>query len=118
MFRQVVLTGVTDNKDDDRVLIKITRDTECGSEICASGSTAEYSLNASQQPRQLKRFAIRYVNHLVNVLNVNVGWNNLLTDSFNEVRSRFNNLSRLFISLEDRTVWIGADDSDGRIFLF
>src|SRR6185295_1254987 len=103
-----MLTGVANNKDDNRVLVEITRDTECGSEIRASGSTAEDSLHASQQARQFKRFAIGYVDHLVNVLDVNIGWHNLLTDSFDEVRSRFHNLSGLFVSLENRTVGIGA----------
>src|SRR6185436_13559419 len=110
-----MLTGVANDKDDDRVLIESTRDTQCGSEIRASGSTAEDSLHTAQQPRQLKRFAIGYVDHLVNVLDVNVGWHNLLTDSLDEIRSRFDDLSGLFVSLENRTVRIGADDSDTRI---
>src|ERR1044072_4448934 len=118
MLRQIVLTRVANNKDDNRVLIETTRDTECGGEIRAGGSAAEDSFRASQQARHLERFAIGYVDNLVNVLDVNVRWHNLLTDTFNEIRSCFNNLSGFFESLENRTIRIGADDSDVRILLF
>src|ERR1700741_4030510 len=118
MLGQIMLAGVANNKDDNRVFVETTRDTQCGSEICASGSAAEDSLRTSQHARHLKRFAIGYVDYFVNVLDVNVGWNNLLTNSFNEVRSRLNNFSGLFVGLENRAVRIGADDSDVRIFLF
>src|SRR5512145_3172268 len=49
---------------------------------------------------------------------MNVGRYDLLTNSFYKVRRSFNDLSCFFESLEDRTVRIGADDSDVWVFLF
>src|ERR1700752_801356 len=118
VLREIVLAGVADNKDYNCVLIKITRHAQRRSKICACGPTAEDSFHASEQTRHLKRLPIRNVNNLVDVFDVNVRWNDLLTNSLDEVRSGFNDLSRLFVSLKDRSIRIGADDFDTPIFLF
>jgi hypothetical protein len=43
---------------------------------------------------------------------VNVGWHNLLANPFDKIRSCFDKFAGLFVCLEDRTVWISADDLD------
>src|ERR1041384_2837134 len=110
MLRQIMLAGVTNNKNYNRVLVQRACHTQRGGEIGAGGSTAEDPLQPAQHPRQLKRFTIGNVDYFIDILYMNVRRHDLLTDSLDEIRSRFNNLSCLFVSLENRSVRIGADD--------
>src|SRR5215216_135146 len=108
---------IADDENYNGVLVEGAGYTQSGREISAGRSAAEDSLHSSQQPRQIKRFAIGNVDYFVNVLDVNVRRHDLLPDSLDEIRSRFDNLSGLFVSLENRAVRIGADDSDRRVLL-
>src|SRR6185436_19086813 len=47
-----------------------------------------------------------------------VGRQNFLTDAFDQVRRRFRDLTRLLVSLVNRSDRIGADDFDPRVPLF
>src|SRR5688500_20303288 len=49
---------------------------------------------------------------------MHVGWNDLLSNSFNQVRSCFDYVSGLFKRLKDRSIRISADDLDIRVMLF
>src|SRR5690349_7360357 len=113
-----MLASVANNEDDDRTLVKIVRHAQSSSEICASRTAAKNSFQAPKHPRHLKRFTVRDVDHFVDVLDVHVRRNNLLTDALDEIRSSLNYLPGLFISLEDRAIRIGADDPDARVLLF
>src|ERR1700741_714648 len=106
MLGEIVFTGVANNKNDDCILIQVGCHTECSCEIRPRGTAAKDSLHASQKTRHLKRLSIRDVNHFVDVLDLNVRRHYLLTDSFDEVRSRLHNLSRLLISLENGAIGI------------
>src|ERR1043166_5248720 len=46
---------------------------------------------------------------------MNVRWHDFLADPFDEIRSRLNDFSGLFISFENRAVRIGSDDANPRI---
>ena len=117
VFRQVVLAGVANYENDDRVLIEIVCDAQSSGEICACRSAAKDSLQSPKHARQIERFPIRDVDHLVDVLDVHVRRNNFLTDTFDEIRSSLDDLPGFFVRLEDRTVGIGADDPDARVLL-
>src|ERR1051325_11118643 len=118
MLRQVMFARVADDEDDDRFFVERRSHAQRRTEISAGGTAAENSFQASQHARHLKRFTIRDVDHFVDVLDVNVWWDDLLADAFDEIRSRFDDLSGLFVRLEDRTVRIGADDANARILFF
>src|SRR6185369_4798608 len=118
MLRQVVLPGIADDEDDDRVFVERRSDAQRRGEIRARRATAKNSFQASQHARQLKRLTIRYIDHFIDVLDVNIRRHDLLTDTFDEIGRRFDNLSGLFVSLEDRAVRIGADDANTRILFF
>src|SRR5678816_2410490 len=113
-----MLAGIADYENDDRILIKTTRHTQSRSEICASRSAAEDSFHSTEHARQFERFTISDVNHFVDILDVYVCRNDLLSDSLDEVRRRLDDLSGLFISFENRSVRICADNLDARVFLF
>src|SRR5262245_1307531 len=110
MLRQVMLAGIANNENNDRILIKISRYSQSRSEICSGRTAAEDSFYSPELARHLKRITIRDVNHFVDVLDVHIRRNNFLADSLDEIRRRFNDLPCLFISLENRAVRIGADD--------
>src|SRR6185369_15177183 len=118
MLRQVMLAGIANNEDYDCILVQISRDTQCRSEICAGRAAAKDSLQSPKLAGQFERFSIGDINHFVDVLDVYVRWNNLLADALDKVRSRLNNLSGLFVGLENRAVRICADNPDARVFLF
>src|SRR5689334_5944303 len=117
MLRQIMFAGVTDNEHNESILIERGGYAQRGGEIGPRGSAAKNSLQAPQHARQLKRFTISHVDHFVDVLDVHVRWDDLLPDSLDEIRSGFNDLSGLFVSLEDRAVGIRADDANARILL-
>src|SRR5690349_821061 len=118
MLCQVMLSSITDDEDNDGILIQSFRNSYCGCEISTGRAPTKYSFHSSQPPRHFKRIAISNIDHFINVLDVNVWGHNLLTNSFNKVRSGLNKFSRLFISLEYRPVWICANDSDVWVLLF
>src|ERR1044071_852116 len=109
---------VTNNENYDGILVEIFRDTQRGRQVSARRSAAENSLHSPEEARQFKRLAIGHVYHFVDVLDVHIRRNNFLTDTFDEVWSRLDDFSCFLVCLENRTVWIGADDPDCRILLF
>src|SRR5437868_1802516 len=113
-----MLAGIANDENYDRVLVEILRHAQRGGQIRAGRAAAKYSFHSSEQARHLERLAIRYVDNFIDVLDVNVGRHNLLPDFLHQIRSRLDNLSGLFVSFENRTVRIGANDLDLRIFLF
>src|SRR4026207_1436045 len=108
MLGQIMFAGVANNEHDDRVLVECARNAQRGGEVRSRRSAAEDAFYSAQLSRHLKRLAIRDVDYLVDVLDLRVGRNDLLPDSCHEVRSRFDEVSRLFERLKDRTIWIRA----------
>src|SRR5690242_2579974 len=113
-----MLSGITNYKDDNCTLIQSFRNSYCSGEIRASGTAAEYPFHSSQVSRQFKRISISNIDHFVNIFNMNVGWHNLLADSFDQIRSCFNEFSRLLVGLEDRAIRICTDYAYAWILLF
>src|SRR5437868_12007732 len=113
-----MLAGIANDENYDRVLVEILRHAQRGGQIRAGRAAAKYSFHSSEQARHLERLAIRYVDDFIDVFDVNVLRHNLLPDPLHQIRSRLHNFSRLFVSLEDRTVRIGANDLDVWVFLF
>src|SRR5215213_6582831 len=113
-----MFAGVTNNEHNDCILIERGGHAQRRGEISSCGSAAENSLHPPQHARQLKRFTISDVDYFIDVLDVNVRWHDLLSDSLDEIRSRLYDLSGLFVILENRAVRIGADDADARILFF
>src|ERR1043165_1647925 len=118
VLRKVMLAGIANDENNDRILIKIVRHSQSSGEICPRRTAAKDSFHSPEHAQHLKRFTIRDVDHFVDVLDVHVRRNDFLSDSLDEVRSRFNNLSGLFKGLENRAVRICADDPDARVSLF
>src|SRR6185369_13155359 len=104
VFRQVMLTRVADYENDNVVFIQIAGDTKRGCQIRSARATTENAFRAPQLSRQFKRLAIGDVDYLIYVLHVSVGRHDFLANPFNEIRRSLNNLSRLFVVLEDRTI--------------
>src|SRR5688572_7488180 len=118
MFRQVMLASVANNEYDYRVFVERVRDPQRCCEVRARRTAAEDAFDSSQLPGHLKRFAIRDVDHFINVLDMYVWRNDLLSDSFHQIRRRFDEVPGFFERFEDRTIRIRADDLDVWVLLF
>src|SRR5215207_8493836 len=118
MLAQIMLACVTNDENYDRILIQSICYTQRCREVRPGRAAAKDSFQSSQQPRHLKRFAVRHVDNFVYILDVHIRRHDLLTNSLDQVWSCFNNLSRFFVRLENRAIRIGADNTDMRIFLF
>ena len=115
---KVMFARIANYEHDDRVGVCIASYAQGCSEIRSRRAATKNAFGTSQLARQVERLAIGDINHIVDVFDVHVGRNHFLADSFDEVRGRLNKLSRLFISLEDRAVWICANDFDPAILFF
>src|ERR1051325_4095397 len=101
VFRKVMLAGIANDENNDRILIKIVRHSQSSGEICPRRTTAKDPFHSPEHPRHLKRFTIRDVDHFVDVLDVHVRRNDFLSDSLDEIRSSLNDLPSLFIRLKN-----------------
>src|SRR6266404_6743791 len=101
MLAEIVFAGIADNKNDNGVFIQVPGDLERCSKVGSARTTTEDSFHATQLAGHLKRVAIGDVDDLVNVFDVHIWRHNFLTDSFNQVRRRFDDLPSLFVSFED-----------------
>src|SRR6266542_5646705 len=115
---EVVFARVADDENNHRVLIQIARYPQSSSAIGAGRPAAKNPFYSSELSREIKRLAIGDVHHFVDILYLRIARQNFLADALNQVRSRFGNLSRLFVSLVNRADGIGADHSDIRISFF
>src|ERR1044072_5458711 len=118
MLCQVVLSGITNYKDDDCILVQSFSNFHCRRQIRAGGAATEYPFYSSKAPRHFKRISIGNIDHFVNILDMNIRRDNLLTNSFDQIRSCLDEFSRLLVGLENRSIRIGTYDSYVWILLF
>src|ERR1051326_1845401 len=104
MLCEVVLSCITNYEDNDCILFQSFSNSHCSREIRAGGAATEYSFHSSETPRHFKRISIGNVDHFVYILDVNVRRNNLLTNSFNQIRSCLDEFSRLLVGLKYRSI--------------
>src|SRR5262249_40693962 len=117
-LRQVVLTRVANDENNHGVFVGLARDAQGRSAVRAGRAAAKYAFYATQLARGFERLAIGDIQNFVHVLHVRVRGQNLLTDAFYQIRSRFGNLPGLFVFLVDRSDWVGADDFDVGVLFF
>src|SRR6185369_3468521 len=118
MLRQVMFASVANNENHDRILVETLRDAQSCRKISAGRPAAEDSLQSPEQSRHFERFAIGYIYHFVDELDVDVRGDDFLADSSHEIRSRLWGFACFLVGLENRTVGIRADDPDRRILFF
>src|SRR2546423_12977105 len=118
MLAQIVLARVTADEDDETVRVERARDLQSGREVRAGRAAAEDAFDAPKLTRHLERFAVGDVDDLVNVLELRVLRDDLLPDAFDKVGRDLVRLARLLVGLEDRAVWVCADDAYVRVLLF
>src|SRR5215208_6628215 len=116
-FRQIPLARIGDDEYDQVVFAEAARQLQGRAEVRARRAAAEDALFAAEPARELKRIPVRDVDNLVDVFHVDVFRDDLLAYAFYEVRRGLHQLARLFISLKDRAVWVGANDADLWILL-
>src|ERR1051325_9899670 len=118
MLCQVVLSCITNYKDNDCILIQSFRNFHCSREIRTGGAATEYPFHSTKAPRHFKRISIGKIDDFINILDVNVRWDNLLTNSFDQIRSCLDEFSGLLVGLKNRSIRIRTDDSYAWILLF
>src|SRR5579862_274868 len=117
-FAEIAHAGIRQKRYDEIFFTERLGEFKSGRDAAASAATGEDAFLFNQAPGDDEAFFVIDLQHVVENLHVHGGREEIFTDAFDHIGTRFGDLAGFVEVVIERAFGIDADDSDCGIFLF